>query len=1090
MSTVTNSQQRTSQQKLSERWSVIDFGAKGDGTTDDAPAINKAIAAASADGGHEIYFPGSATYLASTRIYISASMSNVTLVGDGEASVIKRGANITAGQGVIDCYGSNIGFRDLKIDGNVTTSVGLLYGSPGDFNNDPQNAALSTNTSFWIHGGKGIRFSRVIITHTGGYAILFDARDADILDARVESCLFENNRPHLFGVSSGDKNYGAWTGGILAQGDCRSSTGKLYAVRGLQVRGNRFHRMNGNCIWSHSYGFDTHHENFVIEGNDFAYIARDGYLAGNLIGGSCLGNTARYVGFRHSTDSDTPVGAYLANNYAVAYDCSGFVQQHTFSGNTVNEFYGGAFDLDGLRQSTVVGNTATSSQTIAKGLQTGDTSGNGGGHQVAIIGNKFAGCNAGAIVLNQADGCLCSGNVITHPAGASVVPILLYSLDKQTQNSTVRDNQIYYPADQWCVAESDGGTGTGFDATTVNLVLGNVCLGARGEFLKHPASGSLTGVILSTNSASATSKQQSSMQREGTGATSALKVYDQQSGTRTQYAQLQFSNGLWNVSEAGAVQTGIITTAARTTLGFKDAVWTGKLMTDGFLTAYDYAGASTSYQAADANALDANWALIRFNKTGGKWEQSVSVSAGARVWTDLASGLSGLTAGRVPYTTGATALADTANLAWNNTSRVLTVTGATGTASIVAATSYIQAAEGFYTTSTATTAIQAPNGGVTAKYLIGTTSLSLVGETSANAGLSATGQGRLYFDSSANKFRVSENGGAYVDLVGGALSGLTAGRIPYATGAAALGNTVVYWDNANGRLGVNKAVPGTTLHVGGQGYFDGAAAGAGLTVADGYVDSVEGYYSGFTSYQTFQAPNGGMYARSFRAIAYVQIGSNAGIPTATTGDAFGAGAMFWDSSAGYAKIYDGSSWVAVAGLTSINSQTGPAISISNGTGVAVSTTTNTVTISIGQAVGTSSAVSFYSVATTDAIQSNRSTGPAVYAPNAYIQGKGLVSSGLASYNSIQTDAGFSCGVGTGGGYYVSSTQVISTSGQFVGLGINCPSYGVAASGFDPYYSGTQYYGQNLGAVSVRRGDDAGSGTLTIYGGVIVAMSGL
>ncbi|MDG0816078.1 tail fiber domain-containing protein [Bdellovibrio svalbardensis] len=54
--------------------------------------------------------------------------------------------------------------------------------------------------------------------------------------------------------------------------------------------------------------------------------------------------------------------------------------------------------------------------------------------------------------------------------------------------------------------------------------------------------------------------------------------------------------------------------------------------------------------------------------------------------------------------------------------------------------------------------------------------------------VSPAGQGRLYFDSAANKFKVSQNGGAYVDLVsagGGALSGIT---------AATAGNTI---DNLN-----------------------------------------------------------------------------------------------------------------------------------------------------------------------------------------------------------------------------------------------------------------------------------------------------
>jgi hypothetical protein len=72
--------------------------------------------------------------------------------------------------------------------------------------------------------------------------------------------------------------------------------------------------------------------------------------------------------------------------------------------------------------------------------------------------------------------------------------------------------------------------------------------------------------------------------------------------------------------------------------------------------------------------------------------------------------------------------------------------------------------------------------------------------------------------------------------------------------------------------------------------------------------------------------------------------------------------------------------------------------------------------------------------------------------------------------------------------------VINTSGQFVGLGINMPSYGVAASGFNPY-SGVQYFGQTLTSwtiISALR-DNGGTKeykfrTVDFRGGVITSIS--
>jgi hypothetical protein len=1171
---------------------VLDFGVKGDGTTDDSANIIDAITQASAAGGKELYFPGGRTYLCNSRLYVQATHKNVTFVGDGEASIIKRGANLTAGQGLFDIYGSAIGLRNLQIEGDVLTSVGLTYAS---FSFDPMAAVLTTNSSVWVHqGAQGVTFENVTIRHSGGYAILVDADTADVSDIRIEGCLFENNRPHLFGLVDGSTSFGAWTGGVLLRGDCRNSTSKPFSVKGVRIANNRFHRMNGNCAWMHSYGFDVKHENVVVTGNEFKYIARDGWLAGNLIGGSCSNNTARFIGFTHTTDSSTPVGAYLADNYAVAYDSSGFVSNHPFVGNVAEEFYGGGFDLDGLRDSIVAGNSLASSQPIAKGIQTGDTSANGGGDNVIINNNQIRGCNAGAIVLNQAAGCLCENNSIVHPTGAGVQPILLYSLNKATKDTIVRHNDIYWEDAGWAVVESDGGTGSGFDSTTSNLVYGNTYRGGvLGEFYKSPVSSSKTGMRLSTNAPTPSTEQASTLQREGVGAGAALKLYDKQGSTQTQFMQFQFDNGLMNISENGAAQTGIVTTGPRTTLGFNDAIWTGKVMGDGFLAIYNYLGSATSYQTADANTLSDDWFLLRYNKASSVAEISVSATLGVRNWVALGGGggggLSGLTAGRVPYSTSATTIADTANLTWNNTSRVLTITGATGTAGIVAATSFMQSSEGFLTTSTASTAINAASGGVTALSLISvrndgssgltlsrtaatardygmgvdssgqfflrdatagavrltmspaglitigssvainqtgsvtisatlqaagvnvtgssfnslqvptgglfaglglTTDQALYPKTFATATMNAPGGGYGGFAHKAGTEFWVYSGGAWtaVNLASAAISGLTTGRIPYANSASSIANTVVYWDNTNSRLGVNKPVPGTTLHVGGQGFFDGAATGAGLTCADGYIESTEGFLATLGVFNTFQNTAGGSNLRNSNASVYSKLGVNFGIPTVTTGDSISTSMIYWDTSVGRLQVYNGSSWVAT-GLANINSLTGPALTITNGTGVSVSSggstitisntgvtsvfgttnqvnvsaSTGSITLSLPQSIATSSTPTFSGVISNGAFNANVSgTSIAFQTASTTIQinGNGLIST--------------SAGMNVNGSAFVDSSRNVTASSVVASGNIQCgasSNYGVAGG----------FFGQDATGGLV-----CGSRTLFFKGGILYA----
>jgi len=104
---------RTVHQKLQELVSVKDFGAAGDGVTDDTLAFQTAVSAVS--GGGAVYVPAG-TYVISATIEIT---SNIKLYGDGYMSQIKRDILVPAFD-IIELQSTqNAIVADLYIDGVV-----------------------------------------------------------------------------------------------------------------------------------------------------------------------------------------------------------------------------------------------------------------------------------------------------------------------------------------------------------------------------------------------------------------------------------------------------------------------------------------------------------------------------------------------------------------------------------------------------------------------------------------------------------------------------------------------------------------------------------------------------------------------------------------------------------------------------------------------------------------------------------------------------------------------------------------------------------------------------------------------------------
>ena len=114
---------RTAQDKMREWVSVKDFGAVGDGVTDDRAAFQSAINAVVASGGGVIYVPPGTYQFVS---FASINGNNVQIVGAGDASILRKAAtgttpailNLTGSGGSV----SNFKLSNVRVVNQLVTS--------------------------------------------------------------------------------------------------------------------------------------------------------------------------------------------------------------------------------------------------------------------------------------------------------------------------------------------------------------------------------------------------------------------------------------------------------------------------------------------------------------------------------------------------------------------------------------------------------------------------------------------------------------------------------------------------------------------------------------------------------------------------------------------------------------------------------------------------------------------------------------------------------------------------------------------------------------------------------------------------------
>ncbi len=389
----------------------------------------------------------------------------------------------------------------------------------------------------------------------------------------------------------------------------------------------------------------------------------------------------------------------------------------------------------------------------------------------------------------------------------------------------------------------------------------------------------------------------------------------------------------------------------------------------------------------------------------------------------------------------------------------LTVIGSSSSLpAIYAATGYVQSDAGFLATPGSATrynVIQAPAGGMAANSFTATTYTQVGNSAGPFSSAPPTPTSTDTFHPGALSYSIADgnlqvyNGTTWGPIGGG--SGSPGGvntSVQYNNSGSFAGSANFEWNNGARQLLVN-GIAGTA---------DIVALGGWVQSDTGFVAVVNGSPGTALNFNAIQAPTGGVFAKSFRATLYTQVGAGGSIPALTAGDAFQPGAMYYDTIIGAPRVYNGSTWVnlATGGIPSLNSLTGAINIVGTVNQVSVASSGTTITLSTPQNINTNSNVNFGSVTSPGTITSNVAGASLAFAgTNFAVNGNGVVNvmslqvlggagngvnvTGNNAANSIQTIGGanlcISSGCSSGAALQVAGSTVINSSGggTFTGL---------------------------------------------------------
>ena len=308
---------------------VRDYGAKGDGVTDDTAAIQAAITAAGTGNGNTVYIPAG-TYICSAPINMA---KYVTLQGAGQIATNLKW-NTTG-----------IGLRMIS---PINASTGVFI-SIRDLGLENTNAS-NVNGGFVDVGGTYINITNVLVV---GFKYGFILDQSELVD--IDLCHF-----------TGQLEGGVW----LANGNYTPGASSQYTNR-ISIKRSQFNNAVGTGIGIIDDGGYTHAFEDNNHNGGFHHIRLSGGAGVDIRGGEfeAASNTCIYMSATNSTGTggSTNIMVLLAGCFIVPALASSCVNVVTSQLTIINCFFGNSSAIK------VVGLS-----TVANFFEAGNANGGGG----------------------------------------------------------------------------------------------------------------------------------------------------------------------------------------------------------------------------------------------------------------------------------------------------------------------------------------------------------------------------------------------------------------------------------------------------------------------------------------------------------------------------------------------------------------------------------------------------------------------------------------------------------------------------------------------------------------------------------------